>query len=53
MTIANWFRKLFGTPLSSPLDKLRDRDLADLGLSRSSTALPAGHAPFDVPNDRT
>ena len=53
MTIANWFRTLFRARSSSPIDRLRDRDLADLGLTRSSMAQPAGHAPFDVPNDRT
>ena len=53
MSFASLFRTLFRAPLSSQLTRLRDRDLADLGLPRSWNAAPAGHAPFDVPNDRT
>ena len=53
MNLASLFRTLFRAPLSSQLTQLRDRDLVDLGLPRSMRALSAGHAPFDVPNDRT
>lgn len=38
--------------VSDQLTRLRDRDLADLGLSRLSIHDLPSHAPVDVPNDR-
>ena len=35
------------------LSRLRDRDLADIGLSRRYVPIYPAYAPFDVTNDRT
>ena len=38
---------------SESLKRMSDRDLRDLGLSRSEVAQTLDHAPVEVPNDRT
>ena len=40
-------------PSSPALSQLRDRDLADIGLSRTLLRDLPQHAPVEVPNDRT
>ena len=57
MSIAAMMKLLTGNakklPVSPTLSQLRDRDLADIGLSRTLLRDMPQHAPVEVPNDRT
>lgn len=57
MSIASMMKILTGgskkLPTSAALSQLRERDLADIGLSRTLLRDMPQHAPVEVPNDRT
>ena len=57
MSIAAMMRILTGNskkiPATPALSQLRDRDLTDIGLSRTLLRDQPQHAPVEVPNDRT
>lgn len=46
-------RTLLAALMSRGFDQFRDRDFADIGLPRRTALHGAGHAPVDVPNDRS
>jgi len=57
MSIASMMKALTGNskkiPMSAALSQLRERDLTDIGLSRTLLRDMPQHAPVEVPNDRT
>lgn len=57
MSIASMMKALTGNskkiPMSTALSQLRERDLVDIGLSRTLLRDMPQHAPVEVPNDRT